>query len=336
MNYTILLRPHRNRRYQEGVVRLSRAELLNLLARQGIEAAVTANARPGGDFLDFACEGLTEAALDGLSVHSHLQLLCQAREDGSLMPLRGEAPALLGEELAYVPKYKGKTNEAFTMHLINQALCAAKLPEGRPVTLLDPMCGRGTTLFQAVNRGFWATGAEIHAAEIEECDGYFRRYLETGRFKHARKKGSLTCQGRGVPVTEFTFARDAAAFKAGDTRSLRLIACDGTRLPELLKKERFSLIVADLPYGVQHAPGEQGKKTAPFEEVVAKSVAAWKRLLAPGGAMALAFNVNTLPADRVRGLMEGAGLEVMRGEGYDGLAHFVEQAITRDLAVGRA
>ena len=119
MNYTILLRPHRNRRYQEGVVRLSRAELLNLLARQGIETAVTANARPGGDFLDFACEGLTEAALDGLSVHSHLQLLCQAREDGSLMPLRGEAPALLGEELAYVPKYKGKTNEAFTMHLIN-------------------------------------------------------------------------------------------------------------------------------------------------------------------------------------------------------------------------
>ena len=236
MNYTILLRPHRNRRYQEGVVRLSRAELLNLLARQGIEAAVTANARPGGDFLDFACEGLTEAALDGLSVHSHLQLLCQAREDGSLMPLRGEAPALLGEELAYVPKYKGKTNEAFTMHLINQALCAAKLPEGRPVTLLDPMCGRGTTLFQAVNRGFWATGAEIHAAEIEECDGYFRRYLETGRFKHARKKGSLTCQGRGAPVTEFTFARDAAAFKAGDTRSLRLIACDGTRLPELLEK----------------------------------------------------------------------------------------------------
>ena len=53
-----------------------------------------------------------------------------------------------------MPKYKGKTNEAFTMHLINQALCAAKLPEGRPVTLLDPMCGRGTTLFQAVNRGF--------------------------------------------------------------------------------------------------------------------------------------------------------------------------------------
>ena len=52
--------------------------------------------------------------------------------------------------------------------------------------------------------------------------------------------------------------------------------------------------------------------------------------------MALAFHVNTLPADRVRGLMEEAGLEDMRGEGYDGLAHFVEQAITRDLAVARA
>lgn len=336
MNYTLLLRPHRNRRYQEGVARLSRAELINLLSRQGIDAQVASSERLGGDWLDFSCETLSDAALDALSAHSHLQLLFEARTDGTLLPLRGEAPACLGWDLAYVPKYKGKTNEAFTMHLINQALCAASLPAGKAVTLLDPMCGRGTTLFQAVNRGLCATGAELHDREIEECDSYFRRYLEQARVKHTRQKSSLTCQGKGVPAVQFTFARDADAFRAGETLSLRLIACDGTRLSGLLKKERFSLIVADLPYGVQHAPGAQGKKTAPFEEVVAASVAEWKRLLVPGGAMALAFNVNTLPAEKVRGLMEAAGLQVMRGEGYDGLAHFVEQAITRDVAVARA
>jgi hypothetical protein len=49
--------------------------------------------------------------------------------------------------------------------------------------------------------------------------------------------------------------------------------------------------------------------------------------------MALAFNVNTLKLEFVREAMEEAGLKVMRGEGYDGLEHWVEQAISRDVAV---
>ena len=335
MDYTILIRPHRNQRYQEGVVRLSRAELINQLRRLGEEGTVEAGRRVGGDFLDFACRPLGGEEVALLSSHSHLQMLFERRADGLLLPLCGEKSAYLGEDLAYVQKYKGKTNEAFTMHLINQALCASDFWKSSRVELLDPMCGRGTTLFQAINRGFCATGAEIHPAEIEECAGYFKRYLEVHRVKHAQVRRSLTLEGKGVPVTEYSFAGDAEAFRAGDTRALRLIACDALKLPALLRKQRFHLIVADLPYGVQHAPGAQGRKTAPFEEIAAQSLCAWRKLLAPGGAMALSFNVHTLPAERVRRLMEQAGLEVMRGEGFDGLEHFVEQAIMRDVAVGR-
>lgn len=335
MDYTILIRPHRNQRYQEGVVRLSRAELINQLRRLGEEGTVEAGRRAGGDFLDFACRPLGGEEVALLSSHSHLQMLFERRADGLLLPLCGEKSAYLGEDLAYVQKYKGKTNEAFTMHLINQALCASDFWKSPRVELLDPMCGRGTTLFQAINRGFCATGAEIHPAEIEECAGYFKRYLEVHRVKHAQVRRSLTLEGKGVPVTEYSFAGDAEAFRAGDTRALRLIACDALKLPALLRKQRFHLIVADLPYGVQHAPGAQGRKTAPFEEIAAQSLCAWRKLLAPGGAMALSFNVHTLPAERVRRLMEQAGLEVMRGEGFDGLEHFVEQAIMRDVAVGR-
>lgn len=331
----MLLQPHRNLRYQEGVVRLCRAELTNQLRCLRVEADVQAERRLGGDFLTFECLPLSQEALDALSTHSHLQLLLEARADGSLLPLRGAIPAYLGEDLAYVQKYKGKTNEAFTMHLINQALCAAELPGGR-VSLLDPMCGRGTTLFQAVNRGFCAVGAEIHSSEVQECEGYFKRYLELRRIKHACRRQSLTLNGRGIPATEFSFAGDAAAYREGDLRTLRLVTCDALQLPKLLKKERFQIIAADLPYGVQHAPGAQGKRTAPFEEVTAGNIQAWAGLLAPGGAMALSFNVHTLPLERVRAMMEQAGLQVMRGEGYDGLEHFVEQAIQRDVAVGRA
>lgn len=335
MKYCMLLQPHRNLRYQEGVVRLSCAELTNQLRCLGMQAPVQAECRLGAHFLTFEGETLPDYALDMLSAHSHMQLLF-SEEGGALTPLCGAKAAFLGEDLAYVQKYKGKTNEAFTMHLINQALYASCLPKDGRITLLDPMCGRGTTLFQALNRGFSAAGAEIHPTEVQECDGYFKRYLEFHRMKHTRRTQSLTRNGRGVPVVEYAFSSDAEAFRAGDVRALRLIACDGMVLPELLKKERFHLIVADLPYGVQHAPGAQGKKTAAFDEVIAGNLRAWSGLLAPGGAMALAFNVHTLPLERVRAMMEQAGLEVMRGEGYDGLEHFVEQAIQRDLAVGRA
>ena len=55
----------------------------------------------------------------------------------------------------------------------------------------------------------------------------------------------------------------------------------------------------------------------------------------PGGAMALSFNAQNMKLDRVRALMAGAGLEVMEGGAYDGFAHWVEQAITRDIAICR-
>jgi hypothetical protein len=51
--------------------------------------------------------------------------------------------------------------------------------------------------------------------------------------------------------------------------------------------------------------------------------------------MALSFNAQNMKLERLRSMMEGAGLEVMRGGAYDGFAHWVEQAITRDIAICR-
>ena len=51
--------------------------------------------------------------------------------------------------------------------------------------------------------------------------------------------------------------------------------------------------------------------------------------------MALSFNAQNLRLERLRALMEEAGLEVLRGGAYDGFSHWVEQAITRDVAVCR-
>ena len=51
--------------------------------------------------------------------------------------------------------------------------------------------------------------------------------------------------------------------------------------------------------------------------------------------MALSFNANTLPLEQARRMLADAGLEPLTGGVYDGFAHWVEQAITRDIAIAR-
>ncbi len=333
MKYTLLIRPHDNSRYQQSAMPLAHAELFCMLRREGLLPCVEESFRFSARWLDFEADELDEATLGRLSTHSQLEMLFVRREDGSLLPLAGPMEAFLGADLPSVQKYKGKTNERFTRHLINMALLSSRFSGGDRLRLLDPMCGRGTTLFEALNRGWDAVGADLAAGDVAECGRFFKKYLEYHRLKHQLRRGSLTLNGRGLSTEEFSFARDAETMKQGGERTLTLLSADAAELDKALKKQKFHLIVADLPYGVQHAPGEAGNRKAGFTPVLEKCLSAWSGMLLPGGAAALSFNVNTLPLETVRGAMERAGLTVMRGEGYEGLSHWVEQAITRDLAV---
>ena len=332
MKYTCLLRPHANGRYQAGVMPLALSEI-RLLARQcGVEIQPSVRAEMGLDWIDFEAPMLDEKAVRQLAGSAHIYLISQIFEGGLMKPLTSSVESYLGDDLPYVLKYKGKTNETFTRFLINMALCSSAFSAEEPLTLLDPMCGRGTTLFEALNRGWNAMGVDVQAADVDEGGKFFKRYLEYHRLKHTVSRKSMTAKGREAAVIQkFEFAKDAASFKAGDTRSLSLSVIDSGRLGQLGVKGQFHLLAADLPYGVQHAPG--GQKGKSLQQMVKDVLPAWRDALLPGGAMALAFNVNTLKLEFVREAMEEAGLKVMRGEGYDGLEHWVEQAISRDVAV---
>ena len=90
------------------------------------------------------------------------------------------------------------------------------------------------------------------------------------------------------------------------------------------------MIVCDLPYGVQHA-----SVGGNLEKLLARVLPVWRETLKKGGTVALSFNAQTMKTEKVRNLMEDAGLEVRRGGAADGFSHWVEQAVTRDIAVGR-
>lgn len=316
MRYTMLLWPHANARYQAETEKLARAELEVTLARLGVEYTWEEGGVGGLPALDFAARAFTDAEARVLSRHSLLYVLFERREDGALLPLFGREAPRVGGDLPGILKYKGKTNEVFTQLLINLAWLAGNMPE--KAHLFDPMCGRGTTLFVALNRGWDATGSDIDRAALREAEQFFKRYLEYHRFKHTTKRGSLTLRGKkSAPYTAFTLP-------AG---TLRLAEAEAARAREAFGAGTFDLLCADLPYGVQHGAN------MPLEALLRLALPAWAETLKHGAAMALSFNAQTLPARKVRALLAGAGLRVLEGGPYDHFEHWVEQAVTRDIAV---
>lgn len=325
MKYAVLLAPHANGRYEEAMREPARAELELILSGIGIDAPVGFERRFRAGILTFEAASLTERQISALSCHSLAYLFGICQPDGSFLPLGGAPEVALYEDLAFIQKYKGKTNERFTQFLINFALFSSRFAFEECLKLLDPMCGRGTTLFQAVNRGWNAAGLDADKKDVQECGAFFEKYLQFHRLKYKKTLRSQTVAGQN-PVQVTRFALEGKP-------SLALASADAAMAGAAYGKEEFHLIVCDLPYGVQHAPSGKGGAES-FENTLIRVLPKWREALKPGGAMALSYNVFTLKTARVRSLMAEAGLTPMNGGPYDHTEHWVEQAVTRDLAVG--
>ena len=339
MRTLMLLWPHANARYQSETVKLAEGELKLMLSRHAPEAAVSTDT--GLDLPSLAIDFPQPPqafVIEALRRHSLLYALFEAR-DGLLLPLAGRMPARVGADLPAILKYKGKTNEMFLQLLINVALYAGDFWQdaGERLSLLDPMCGRATSLFVAANYGWNAVGADVDKADLKEAEHFFKRYLEYHRFKHSVVRQSRTLKNGQAAVTRFEYAPDAETFKANRAQ-LSLVNLDAAQAETALGKGTYHVVACDLPYGVRHdAQLSRGadRRGNWLETLLARALPGWKAALKGGGALALSFNAQNLSLERVRRLMEDAGFEVLRGGAWDGFSHWVEQAITRDIAVCR-
>ena len=309
-------------------------ELQTMLKPWLPECEPTAVSLGGEPFLCFDAEEMPEGLLRTLSRHSACALLCQLTGDGLLRPVERKPEWFAPEELPQVLKYKGKTNADFTMMLLNCALSASAFAkETMPLTVLDPVCGRGTTAFSALCLGHHAIGLDRDEKALHEADTYLARSLKMNRYKHKRTLHSQTLSGGGhVPVTEFTIARAAEEQKQGDFRTLRFISGDAGRLAQMMKAGSCHLVVGDLPYGVQHAPQEGRGVTSP-ERLLARMADGCAHVLKKGGVAAFSFNAYTLPRAKAAAALEAAGLQPLLQPPFDGFAHWVEQAVERDAVL---
>ena len=287
-------------------------------------------------FLTFETNQMTDAAWTEISRHSSICFAAERMADGMLKPVKRNVECVVPDDLPHVLKYKGKTNADFTAMMLHCAKAAsdfAQMPDG--LRVLDPMCGKGTTLFCALCEGNEAIGIDTDFKALQETDGYFERSMKLHRIKHRRTSQSRTLSGGGsARATSYAVAADAQAMKGGEILSLELIHGDAARVAEMVKPGSVHLIASDLPYGVQHAPKENGGMSS-LARLMQRVVPGCVRVLKPGGALAFSFNLNTLRRKEVVRVLTEAGLRVLEDEPYADFSHWVEQAVERDIVIAR-
>jgi SAM-dependent methyltransferase len=333
--YALLILPAFNRVYGQSSARLTRAELA-VFSDRALTAAVSdiEESRIGGlPYVTFAtARPLAEADAALLSNLSSVYALFEVAGE-LLRPLTMSPLDRLSSDLLTIQKYAGKTNEHFTKLLLNVTALASDFPLDGRLSVFDPMCGRGTTLNQALMYGYDAYGLDVDGKDFDAYSGFLRTWLKNKRLKHTaetvpvRRERALI--GRRFMVT---FALSKEAYKAGETQQVSVVNADTVRSRDFFKPRSFHVIATDVPYGVQHgSKGGGGLARSPLE-LIKQAAPAWAELLRPGGALGISWNTYGGGRDELAGILTSAGLDVVP---YPDFEHWVDQAIVRDLMVAR-
>jgi SAM-dependent methyltransferase len=343
--YALLLAPSANRVYARHAPDLIRSELAAFGAVLSIDPEAVATLTIGEvPYVGFgAARPLSERDLDHLSRVSGGYALFEVvpGPDGGelLRPLPLGRPGRYDDDLVTIPKYAGKTNEQFTQLLLNlTVLASARAVESldRPLVVLDPLCGRGTTLNQALRYGYHAMGIESDASQVEAYGAFLRTWLRRKRLKHTVAVNPVRRERRRVARRlEATLAPTRDDYQQGRVQRVTVLQADTVTARELLRAGCCDVIVTDTPYGVAHGARVADQRSRSPRELLAAALPGWVELLRDGGALGLSFNTHVLPRDQVEALLSGVGLAVVTAPGYTDLSHWVDQGITRDVVVAR-
>jgi tRNA G10 N-methylase Trm11 len=207
----------------------------------------------------------------------------------------------------------------------------------RRLRVLDPLCGRGTTLNQAVMYGYDAAGVDLDQKDFEAYATFLSTWLKRKRVKHHIEVAPVR-RNRQVVARRLhaTLAAAKEDYKAGDVQDVEVINADTTRTGEFFQAASFDVLVTDAPYGVQHGSRTTAAGLArnPLD-LLAAAAPGWAELLRPGGALGVAWNTYVARREDAAEVLAGAGLQPLDSPPYGRFRHRVDQAITRDVLVAR-
>ncbi|MEV4350236.1 SAM-dependent methyltransferase [Actinoplanes sp. NPDC049596] len=334
--YALLLAPSANRVYADQASRLALAELSAFGPVLSSDISDTGVTELGGvDYLTFAGE-LTARDISYLSNLSSAYALFE-RMDELLRPIGMTPLARYDSDLITIPKYAGKTNEQFTKLVLNLTLLASasagKMLDGH-LTVLDPLCGRGTTLNQALMYGYDGVGVEIDGKDVEAYKLFLQTWLKRKRLKHTAELVPVRRQGkRAARRLEVTLAASKDDHKAGAVQKITVLQADTTQLEGLLRGGVADVLVADLPYGVAHGSyDDEGGITRRPLDLLERAVPGWLPLLRPGAAIGLSWNTKVAKRELAEDILLANGLTLVP---QAPLEHRVDQGIERDVLIAR-
>lgn len=312
----LLLSPRAKSAYFNDLVDVATAELSWLI---GADQNIAHRKVGPMEFLEIETEVDAEQ-LASLSALSSIHGIFECKGD-QLFPLTVEPAFNLHEDFVFGAKFKGKTNEILTQLLINVGLQSITYKDIADVKLLDPMCGRATTLLWGMRYGMKTKGIEQDAKALADIRQNVKKWCKVHRQKHQFKDGFVggkSTKGSAGKFIEFT----------ADDSSMRVITGDSTNAASLLKNEKFHLIVTDLPYGVQHFTTQQTRNPL---EVLRACATDWVASLKPGGVMVLAFNLNIPKRKDLLSVFTDHGLQILNFAA----PHRMSESIVRDVVVLR-
>ena len=336
LRYAIMIRPNHNIAYFNEYLNMCYVEL-NIMAHSCSHEISNLNHQSinKSTVLTFNTnQDLSAEFLRNLFYLSFFHTLFKIHDDHHYQPLMIHQKPIFQDDLSIRLKYNGKTNEQITRFMLSVAYHTSHfttLPT-REICVLDPLCGRGTTLFEAMIRGFNAYGVEQDKKSVAEMEAYITRYLRELKIKHQKKKGKAVFKGKQIgEFFDIAYAKDKSALKQKQTHSLKVVRADTQEIEGVFKKESMHLIVADLPYNIQHTRFDHSTQQKGLSTLLIAGLKSWTPSLKVGGVIALSWNIYTDTREGFIEILTQAKYDVLNESHYASVAHRVSQAIQRDI-----
>lgn len=346
MEYLILQHPGHNRVYYKSAGKLALAEL---------ELACRRLSSPCTDIEMIKVENIPYLSLRIESEISEEDLLMISKlsfvfaiykreklEDRNiLIPIKKSEYEYLDSKISSLLKYQGKTNELFTKMMINVGLLSSDFAYDEKIQMLDPVAGKGTTLYEGAVYGYDVFGVEIEANSVHESIIFFKKYLEEERIKHRSEKRQIygKSKSEAIIIHEFDYALSKEDFRdEGKVKKFGLVCGNTNDVNKYFKKNRFHLIVGDLPYGIVHGNTGTHKSSSATRnpsELLSDCLNEYYKVLKEGGVIVLAWNSFIVSRYQLTKLFMENGFQVLSEAPYDQFEHMVDKSIKRDIIVAK-
>jgi len=257
-----------------------------------------------------------------------------------LIPIAKKKTNFIDTKISSLLKYKGKTNPVFTKMMINVGLLSSDLNYSDRVKLLDPVSGKGTTLYEACVNGFDAYGIEINKKNYHETTVFFKKYLEAEKHKHLVVKGKVNGKTKkdASSFNEFKYTVKKDDFKDKSLhKKFKVICGNSVNASHYFSENTFHLIVGDLPYGIAHGNVKDKKASKSRSPIsfLKEALPSWRNVLKENGIIVLAWNNLVFPRKDFINILEENKFRVLDNDEYKEFEHKVDNSIKRDIIVAK-